>query len=272
MWHKKTIQLAATVSSLLLSTAAIAGEAVPAQGEEIQQPMVSQVGLYAGVLVGGYYRNMEEGLLLAGDVKLSSNQPISTSWDFGKGGFSGGIDIGYQFTDELSLEMGTIYLTPQKLNFTSGSGTNSSGSYCNNVYCYANGSYNKLSTWTTYVGVKAEAPLIDKLSVYTKLAVAYVDTRYRIHLASGSVLVTGGASAAGSAASDSTYWTPAIALGAEYRLTEKWRVSLQYMLILNGNTLSGDPAATKSAVTTLNDIAQPSMQLITLGAEYRFLT
>jgi hypothetical protein len=271
MWSKKLSRVAVALSSLLLSAAAMAGSPGQEKNAEEPQATVSQVSLYGGIMMGGYYRNMQNGLLLAGAVKLSGNQPISTSWDQGQAGFSLGIDLGYQFTDELSLELGTFYMQPQTLNFTSGSGSNSSGTYCNTIYCYANGSYTRLSTWTTYVGIKAQIELIRQLSVFTKLAAAYVDSRYRIHLASGSVLVAGG-TAAGDSATNSTYWAPAIALGAEYRLTETWRVSAQYMLVLNGNTLYNDPATVNSAISTINDIAQRSIQLFTVGAEYRFLT
>jgi hypothetical protein len=214
---------------------------------------------------------MKDNLALAGAIKFSGNQPISTSWDWGRGAFTLGLNMGYQFTDALSLEMGVIDMQPQKLKFGSGSGANTSGTYCNTVYCYARGSFNKLSTWTSYFGLKVQTGLTEKVSIYTKLAAAYVDTRYRIHLASGSQLVSGG-NAVGDYASDSTYWTPAIALGAECRFAEKWSASVQYMLIMNGNKLSDDPATVNSAISTIDNIAMPSAQLFTLGIEYRFMT
>jgi hypothetical protein len=269
MLHKKISRLAIVVSSLLLSCLAVASEN-NSQEQAGLSAMGSQVGLYTGFIGGGYYRNMKDNLALAGAIKFSGNQPISTEWGWGHGAFDLGLNIGYQFTNELSLEMGTIYMQSQKLKFNSGSGSNTSGTYCNNVYCYASGSFNKLSTWASYFGLKAQTALIDQLSIYAKLAAAYIDTRYRIHLASGSQLV-GGGNASGDYASDSTYWAPAIALGAEYRLTEKWRASAQYMLIMNGNSLSGDPATVNSAISTINNIALPSIQLFTLGIEYQFV-
>jgi hypothetical protein len=274
MWHKIGKQWVVGLSALSFSVLAVAGSDTenPGQGQQSQvaeqQAMTSEVGLYAGVMMGGFYRNMKDSLALAGAVKLDGRS--STKWDWGRGGFNIGADIGYQFTDELSIEMGTIYLQPQKFKFTSGSGA-ASDSYCNTVYCYAAGSYTKLSTWTTYVGVKVQTEIWRQLSVYTKLAAAYVNTRYRIHLASGSQLI-GGGSAADDAAADTSYWAPAIAIGAEYRFANKWRASVQYMLILNGNTLYNDPAVVDGKISTINNVAQPSMQLFTVGVEYQFLT
>lgn len=265
----------AVMTSLLAVTFSAAAAVPHAASQSTQQPVVaappSQQGLYAGFLMGGYYRNMEDGFVLAAAVKKSSNQPITTSWDQGKWSYALGMDMGYRFTDELSLELGIFHLQPQQMHFNSGSGSDSSGTYCNAVYCYSNGSSAKISTWATYVGIKLQSQIMEKVSLFAKAAAAYVDTRYRINLAAGSELVSGG-SAVGSAASSSSYWEPALAAGIEYQLSDKWRLSGQYMVILNGNTVSNDPATVNGAISTINDIALPAVQFFTLVAEYRFLT
>ena len=236
------------------------------------QPTVSsQVGLYAGFAMGGYYRNMQDGFVLAAEVAKSDNQPIHIGWDQGKWSYALGLNMGYRFTDELSFELGIFHLQPQQLQFKSGSGSDEEGTYCNSVYCYSNGSSTKISTWATYVGVKLQAEVMERTSLFAKVAAAYVDTRYRINLAAGSELV-GGGSAEGSAASSSTYWEPALAAGIEYQVTDKWRMSGQYMVVLSGNTISNDPATVDGAISTINDIALPAVHLFTVAAEYRFLT
>jgi hypothetical protein len=265
MWHKITTCGFTACLGMVLSVTALAGSEV--ESARSDQSTVPQMGLYAGLMVGGYYRNMQDNLALAGAVKQGSSQ--ATSWNWGRGAFDAGADVGYQFTDVLSIELGTFYLQPQKFKFNSGGGSAATGSYCNSVYCYAAGSYTQLSTWATYVGVKAEASIWQALSIYTKLAAAYVDTRYRIHLSSGSQLV-GGGSAADDAVADSTYWAPVIAVGAEYRLSDRWRASVQYMLILGGDTLYNDPAVVQGRITTINEIVQPAIQLFTVGMEYQF--
>lgn len=272
MFFKKLNQWAAAVMLTTATVAAVAGS--PAEQQTQQQeatPAPSKVGLYSGFMVGGFYRNMKENFELAAAVKKSSSN-AGVSWDAGLGGYTLGLDIGYRFTDELSLEIGTFYLQPQNMKFTTGNGVNgSSGTYCNSIYCYANGSYAKVSTWATYVGIKAQTDVFDQLSVYTKLAAAYVDNRYRINLAPGSQLV-GGNPNVGTAASDSTYWAPVIAFGVEYDLSPKCCLSLQYMLVLSGNTLANDPSTVDNAISTINNIALPAIHLFTLGFDYRFLT
>lgn len=278
MKKMKWNRFAIAASGLLFSAVVFAGsnETGADSSQESEQEnqteslMPPAMGLYTGLVAGGFYRNLEDNLALAGAVKRGSAQV--TGWDWGWGGFNFGMDVGYQFTHALSLELGTVYLQSQKFKFKSGGGTSGTGSYCNAVYCYAAGSYTQLSTWVTYVGIKAQARVWQELSLYTKLAAAYVNSRYRIHLASGSQLVGGGGSAVDDAAADSSYWAPAIAIGAEYRFAEKWRASVQYMLILNGDTLANDPAVVQGRITTINDIAQPTMQLFTAAIEYQFST
>jgi len=149
------------------------------------------------------------------------------------GGFTMGVDAGYQFTQNLSVEAAWYYL-PKVSGNTNGNG---------NVTVH---------NWMAYGAGKLSLPVMDSLDIFGKVGVGYRSLNY-----SG---VNGNVATAyrGTAG----YWAPVFGIGAKYLFTQNWSINAQWMFM---------PGYTGSAVNN-NSVAKqaPVLNLFTAGIGYQF--
>jgi len=161
---------------------------------------------------------------LIGQSGASNYTPTSN----GNGGFSGGLDLGYNFTKNIALESGWFYLP--KVNAP---GTNISiGSVTIPASATAS-----VSSWMLYIAGKLSIPVIDSFDLYGKIGVGYRHMAYN-----------GINSALSTLSGIGYYWTPVFAAGLEYTL-DTWVLGAQYAYIPsnsevnNANATYGAPNA-----------------------------
>ena len=207
---KKLIALsAAGIASIGLSTVSLAGGpepvAMPAQ-EPIFEPKV-----YIDAHVGYARVNWEE---FGEDIFGSGDPfPFSSISSNGKGGFAGGVDLGYQFAENLALEAGWFYL-PKAKGHTGGN--NNGGDLDLRV-----------SSWIAYIAAKLNVPIYERLEAFGKVGAVYRRLRWRDAGATalaGSTPITGGFG-------NENYWSPMFAAGFQYKWSGGWIASAQYMRI-----------------------------------------
>lgn len=174
----------AGVASLGVTTAALAG------GPDYT-PAPSYAGIYVEGNIGYAIRNWLQDPLTPIAI-LSSISSTSN----GRGGFAGGVDIGYQFNQYFSVEGGWVYLPRAK------STVNNAGSV-------------KINSGIAYGAIKLTAPIYENTYVFGKLGAGYVYNRL-----SGSL---------SSATSSSNYWNPLWAAGVQYYFNQNLSINLQYM-------------------------------------------
>lgn len=172
----------AGVASLGVATAALAG------GPDYT-PAPSYAGIYAEGNIGYAIHNwLQDG---------STNGLSSTS--NGRGGFAGGVDVGYQFNQYFSVEGGWVYLPRFKttINHTTAL---------------------KVNSGIAYGAVKVTAPIYENTYIFGKLGAGYVYNR-----ASGDLR--------SSATNKSDYWNPLWAAGVQYYFNQNLSINVQYMNI-----------------------------------------
>lgn len=143
----------------------------------------------------------------------------------GKGGFTGGADLGYNITQHIAVEGGWFYVPKVTGN---GTGTSVGG----NSYT-TTGAYVK--SWFAYTAAKLTVPVMDNFDLFGKVGVAYRALSYSPNTISG---VTG----------NGHYWAPVFGTGLQYNWGS-WMLGAQYTYLPGnsevnpGNTSFGAPNA-----------------------------
>lgn len=176
---KKLLILSATGVAALGATAAYAGgpDFAPAPVPAFE-PMVYVEG-YLG------YADV--------DWRNFALSPFTAFSDNSRGGFTGGGDIGYQFTPHLGVEFGGYWLPRVRGSFF--------------------GIPVRVTSWFLYLAGKLTVPVYDRIDLFGKIGAGWRRLR--------------GISPFG--ASDNDYWRPIFAGGATYHITHEFTASFQYI-------------------------------------------
>lgn len=215
------------VASLGVATAALAGGPDTA-------PAPSYAGIYVEGNAGYALRNWLGDR--STDFSFFHQRDSLSGTSNAHGGFSGGIDVGYQFNQYFSAEAGWMYLPQVKGTF-------------HNVIDLTTGNILapfsvKITSGFAYAAGKGTLPIYDNTYVFGKLGVAYIYNR------SSSI----------HGSSHSKFWKPMWAAGVQYYLNPNLSMNVQYMSV-----------AGYHGTSTTTKFATPDVNLFTVGLGYKFL-
>ncbi len=150
----------------------------------------------------------------------------------GKGGVTGGLDLGYNITQHIAAEAGWFYIPQVK-----GAGTSNPIS---TVAAQSGTTTAKVSSWFAYMAAKLSVPVMENFDLFGKIGVAYRGLTY-------SPAVP--ANIPGNITGNGHYWSPVFGTGLQYTFAEAWMLGAQYMYLPgnaatnNGNAAFGAPNA-----------------------------
>lgn len=169
---------------------------------------------------------------LMGARAVSSFTPTKN----GKGGVTGGVDLGYNITQHIAAEAGWFYIPQVK-----GEGTNTAiGSGSDQVVAQSASTKAKVDSWFAYMAAKLSVPVMENFDLFGKVGVAYRALTYSPKAA---------ASVQGGITGNGHYWAPVFGAGLQYTFAEAWQVGAQYMHLPGnsevnyGNSSFGAPNA-----------------------------
>ena len=208
MLLKKIIGLGVIGLSVITATTVMAG------GVDQTEAPLFQPSVYVDLHVGYAQVNWKDfnasGVM--GVLGTSYFAPNSN----GLGGVTGGADVGYQFSHYLAGEGGWFYIPEVKGDAT----TNGIGAGL------TSGQTAKVHSWLAYLAAKLSVPMVEHVSLYGKVGVAYRSLTY--------TKPTSAISNLNALSKDGGYWTPVFAAGMQYT-RDNWLLGVQY-LHLPGNT------------------------------------
>lgn len=187
MFKKIVLTSFAAISAITFNAALAGGVDSPVPAE---QP-VTYSGTYIDVNLGYGMRDWSD----VQDFTGTSTSNIN-------GGFTGNLDVGYQFNEYWSLELGGIYLP----YFSETRAGNTDDFY----------------TWAAYGGVKLSVPLVQNLFGFGKVAAAYNDVEGNSNLVQVNAINRAG---------DSSYWEPLFAFGLQYYFNQNISINAQYTFL-----------------------------------------
>lgn len=235
-FYKKLLGLVVSFVFIFLSllpTYAIAG----GLGYTPTPPAFS--GIYFEGNVGFLVRNWEENLPVQNYITIFQGRgaPFGT-FNHGKGGFVGGLVIGYQWNKFFGAEIGwnrfvtTSYFIPPYLQV-------------------AVGSEAKFRTWMGYFALKFLAPFYaDRLFVFGKIGAADMTNRVKLKF----IPMVG-------VPQKGDFWAPLFAFGFYYLINWNWSVNFQYMFI------PGLPTAPLAG--NIREAPMPPSDIVTVGLGYK---
>ncbi|OGT41425.1 MAG: hypothetical protein A3F13_06850 [Gammaproteobacteria bacterium RIFCSPHIGHO2_12_FULL_40_19] len=220
-----------SVKKLLVLTAAslvaIGATAVLAGGPD-HMAMPSEPAFQNSVYVDGHlgYSQSNWTTFNSNNVVGSSGTSLFTPGSNGKGGFTGGADLGYTITQHIAVEGGWFYIPKVSGN---GTGTTVGG------LTQASTASGNIKSWFAYTAAKLTVPVMNNLDLFGKVGVAYRALTYSPNTISG---VTG----------NGHYWAPVFGTGLQYNWGS-WMLGAQYTYLPGnssvnpGNTSFGAPNA-----------------------------
>lgn len=236
---KKYFGLAVLGAASLVATSAMAG------GPDIA-PAPDYSGFYIDGGVGYASSNWRDFI---GGVFLPTGFAASPGYITSNGkGFTYGGDLGYQFNQYFSFEVGAYDLPSVTGNF-------GASAILGNALPFSAGGV-KVDSWLLYAAAKIAIPLFQNLDWFGKAGVAWRFLSYSGPAMAVINPVTG--STFGSTVTDTHYATYMFATGMQYWITENWSVAFQYMFV-NG----------RSTIFSFNQQA-PNVNLYLLNFGYKF--
>jgi hypothetical protein len=224
---KKLLVLTAASLAAIGATAAMAGGpdhmAMPAEP-------AFQNSIYLDGHVGytqSNWTNFNSSNLM-GATATSAFSPTSN----GKGGVTGGVDMGYNITQHIAAEAGWFYVPQVK-----GEGTTV---VVGDLPAQATSVKSKVNSWFAYMAAKLSVPVMENFDLFGKVGVAYRGLSYS---PAAPASVPGGITNKGG------YWAPVFGTGLQYTFAQAWMVGAQYMYLPGnsevnyGNTSFGAPNA-----------------------------
>lgn len=180
-------------------------------------------------LHGGYAQSNWASFNASG--VMGTGAAYYTAIDNRHGGFTGGVDTGYAYSQNLAFDFGWFYL-PSVKGAVNGNGTTAGAPAGSEVTVYS---------WFAYAAAKFSVPLMDRINLFGKAGFAYRQLSYDAP-STPSELVT--------ATRRGNYWAPVFATGIQC-MGDHWVFGIQY-LYLPGNThrndtLNGTPLANYGA-------------------------
>lgn len=146
----------------------------------------------------------------------TSSTSVYSPTKHGKGGFTGGADLGYTITQHIAVEGGWFYV-PQ-VN-AQGNGSASAPVNLNSANTAT------VKSWFAYTAAKLSVPVMDNLDLFGKVGVAYRSLSYTRSNANATLAAVTG---------KGHYWAPVFGAGIQYNWAS-WILGAQYMY-LPGNT------------------------------------
>ncbi len=245
----KYLSLAAAALVSVVTTAAIAGGP-----DHMATPMpMYYSGFYADFDIG--WGGSRWSHFLGGVMNPTGQALVSTLKGSvtknGDGGFSWGGNLGYQFNQYFSVEVGAYDLESVK-----GTVGVSIPIQNNNPIPISSGSV-KVSSWALYMAGKIAVPLFYHLDMFGKMGMAFRFLNY-----SGAGIANATAIEAGSNhfINDQHYATWLAGVGLQYWFTSNWSVNAQYLHI---------PGYNRAQEVAMQS---PNVNLILGGMGYKFMT
>lgn len=230
---KKLLVLAAATVAAVGATAVLAGGS-----DHMAMPSEPsfQNSIYLDGHIGGALSNWKN--FNANNVMGASGNSFYAPNKNSKGGFTGGLDLGYNITQHIAVEGGWFYLPQVKGAPTAlGALAKMTGTA-------------KIDSWFAYGAAKLSVPVMENLDLFGKMGVAYRSLKYSGVSING---VTG----------NGHYWSPLFATGLQYNWGS-WQLGGQYAY-LPGNSESNSGNALFGAPNSA-----PEVHLLTAFLGYKF--
>jgi len=206
---------------------------VLASGPDMTLPkQPAKMGIYAEAQAGYAFRNWGNTAL----SPFSNDFTDLTSTSGTTGGLTYGGDLGFKLNKFLAVEGGWYSLPSSK----------GSGGGFGNLTTIAG----EITSWLAYGAIRVSAPITKKILVFMKIGASYNDNQ-----ADGSGAI---ASQGTALATNSTYWSFIVGLGAKYKIFDNLDISFQALYVPGNNSVSS------SSFTT------PDTCLMTGGVGYTF--
>lgn len=243
----KQLALITAASVVALSSVSFAGGATAA-------PAASDAGVYVDVNVGAGFRDIKD------DSSLTVREGTAMgSYNNAESGFTFGADLGYQFNKTWAVEVGYQWQDDAKATFAAGSTTELMGGSAA-VGTATTSDWVKVKTYLIDAALKGSMPVMDSVSAYAKLGVAYTHNDVTAHDDSETPANN----------TDSTdYWNPMFAVGVAYHIDHNWNVALEYSYVPGGDTWSKVDADSLT-LTNAGKHRFPGMHAVKVSAGYFF--
>ena len=238
---KKILVLTAAGLAAVGTTAVMAGGADSMAMASASPQKSIYVDLGGGYAQSNWSDNNTNGFI--GNANSSTYTPTSN----GKGGWTGGGDIGYNVNQNVAVEAGAYYIP--KID-AAGTGVNVGG-----TGAVASTLGTQVYSWMGYMAAKLSVPVADNLDLYGKVGAAYRALYYN----------AGPTAAFNNFTKDGSYWSPVFAAGLQYTWAMNWQVGGQY-LYLPGNTNANNINTAFGAPN-----AAPDVNLYTAFIGYKFM-
>lgn len=240
---KKLLVLGAAGLAAIGVTAAMAG------GPD-HMAMPSEHGFQKSV-----YVDLHGGAAESDWREFNSNGVIGASSDSSfiattnrRGGWTGGVDFGYNITQHIAAEAGWFYLPRVSAK---GSGSAVNGAAVQSATTSAN-----VRSWFAYVAAKLTVPtiIVDHLDLFGKVGVAYRALKYGTSSTDATLKAVMG---------NGHYWAPVFGAGIQYSW-ENWMLGAQYMFLPSNTNVNY--ASTNFGAPD----AAPAVNLGTVFVGYKF--
>lgn len=212
---------------LVLSAAAIAamGATAAMAGGPDHMAMPSEPAFQNSIYLEGHlgYAQSNWNSFNSNNVMGASGSSLYSPTSNGKGGFTGGADLGYNITQHIAVEGGWFYIPQVK-------GTATTYGTTLREDPVPVGSTAKVSSWFAYMAAKLTVPLMNNFDLFGKVGVAYRALNYSYsNSAVGTTLAN-----TYFVSNNGHYWAPLFGAGLQYGWGQ-WLVGAQYTY-LPGNS------------------------------------
>ena len=228
MKMKKTL-IAFAVAAAALTSVAVAGGYAPA-------PKASQTGVYIEGMVGGAYHIDSKASLNA--LGYLPGTPLWTykDWSHSNWGWALGADIGYQFDQYLSAELGGFWVQKSKWNKDK-----------NDFW---------MQNWLGYLAGKVSVPVMDNFDLFAKFGIGLNHSRWSKDV---KPLL-------GNKSTSHNFFGPVFAVGGAYTFgaNQNMALSLQYMRFGQSWT------TWDLGVSGGDKLSANAIDLVTVGLSYKF--
>lgn len=189
----------------------------------------SEEGFYGEIDFGTAYRSwLNDVTTLPGDLSRTGMVLASTR---GNEGYAGGMVLGYQFSQNLSLEGIGFYLPRASFKFDSS----------------ANVPNLNINSFLYCASLRIRAQVTENTYIFGKLGAAYTYNKSNNAIASSDLSTD---------TQKSAFWNPLFDTGIELYVSPSWSINVQYMYIPGFHKASS------------NGFPAPDTQLLTVGIGY----
>jgi len=219
---------------LILAAAGLVSSAALAGGVGSYNAAAPALHSYTGIYIEGlagyattYYKD------------LIGTNVAADSWSHGTGNWAFGADVGYQWNKYFAAELGGVYILKS-------------------TYNDANANDATFKPWVAYLAGKVSVPVVNNVSVFGKLGLAYLKQRvgeYNGNTTLGSV--------ANVNLGNSTHWGPMFGVGVAYHWTKALYLNAQYLRFTGKVVNGGNGTNTMSTYI-------PNPNVFLLGVGYKF--